>query len=82
MQGQMASDEMVIAMVRRLDADADQIVQFTEFCELFNPVNPQNHFESNPFALKNVIRRNKFKSNISEGSVGRANSRSPYRSAS
>lgn len=82
MNGQFATDEQVIAMVRRLDADADQIVQFPEFCELLNPAKPPHSFESNPFAVKSVIRRNKYKKTLSESTAGRRLARSPYRSAS
>lgn len=70
-------------MVRRLDADADQIVQFPEFCELLNPAKAPPTFEGgNPFALKTVIRRNKYKTNLAESAAGRRYARSPFRSAS
>lgn len=35
-QSLYASDEEIIAMVRRLDADADQKINFNEFCETFS----------------------------------------------
>lgn len=82
MHGQFASDEQVIAMVRRLDADADQMVQFPEFCELLNPVNVGPAYDSNPYSLKTAIRRNKDKKNLSESTAGRRVAKSANRSAS
>lgn len=35
--GHFATDEEIIAIVRRLDADADQIIKFPEFCEGISP---------------------------------------------
>jgi Ca2+-binding EF-hand superfamily protein len=82
MSGQFASDEQVIAMVRRLDADADQMVQFPEFCEILTPGGAvATAREGNPYSIKSVVRRNKHKKNLSE-STGRRSSKSPYRSAS
>lgn len=36
--GHFASDQELIAIVRRLDADADQRVIFQEFCEAVQPI--------------------------------------------
>ena len=38
MNGHFASDEEIIAIVRRLDADADQIIKYQEFCDGVSPI--------------------------------------------
>lgn len=46
LNGHFASDEEVVAIVRRLDADADQRINFKEFCDFMKPfiaINPLHH---------------------------------------
>jgi len=38
LNGHNAADSELIAIVRRVDADADQRINFEEFCEAFTPV--------------------------------------------
>ena len=38
LNGHFATDEELIAIVRRLDADADQIIKYQEFCDGVSPV--------------------------------------------
>ena len=53
----MATDEHVIAIVRRLDADADQCIRLQEFIEMLTPSDMP--VVNNNFALPTVIERNK-----------------------
>jgi hypothetical protein len=55
-QGQLASDEHVIAIVRRLDADADQCIRLQEFIEMLTPSDMP--VVNNNFSLPTVIERN------------------------
>lgn len=69
LNGHFASDEEIIAIVRRVDANADQKITYEEFLEMISPVHVPTYV-NNVTALDNIMNR---------GSAASQKSISPFR---